>query len=58
MFKKLFKSKKEITTAKTEKAKVEKLDAKELGNVVGGGGGTPTTTTSGGKTSQDSWDAK
>jgi hypothetical protein len=40
MFKKLFKSKKETTAtkAKNEKAKVEKLDAKELGNVVGGSG--------------------
>ncbi|HXD92172.1 MAG TPA: hypothetical protein VNX01_03115 [Bacteroidia bacterium] len=40
MLKKLFKSKKETMAvkAKTEKAKVEKLDAKELGNVVGGSG--------------------
>jgi hypothetical protein len=40
MFKKLFKSKKETSTikTKTEKAKVEKLDTKELGNVVGGSG--------------------
>jgi len=60
MFKTLFKSKKETTAtkAKTEKAKIEKLDSKELGYVVGGGGPTTTTTLNGGKTSQDSWDAK
>jgi len=38
MFKNLFKSKKEtnISKVKTEKSKVEKLNTKELGNVVGG----------------------
>ena len=51
MFKNLFKSKKETTAAKTEKAKVEKLDPKELSNVVGGG--TAYTYVNGNKSAQD-----
>ena len=40
MLKKLFKSKKVKATKNT---KVEKLDSKELGNIVGGGGTFYTT---------------
>jgi bacteriocin-like protein len=40
MFKKLFKSKKEKEVKATTNANVEKLNTKELNNVVGGGFGS------------------